>query len=110
MIAMEEVSHVVQRVGPARRPARLAAKLGTTSSPVSGSHIAILCMDQRDTWGCVDHRGGLALLAWRVWGGADMKNNRAADFGSHGAWGSVLFDVFTEKRDCLGAISQTRNF
>ena len=51
-----------------------------------------------------------ALLAWRVWGGADMKNNRAADFGSHGAWGAVLFDVFTEKRDCLGSSSQTRNF
>ena len=47
-----------------------------------------------------------ALLAWRVWGGADMKNNRAADFGSHGAWGAVLFDVFTEERDCLGAISR----
>lgn len=28
---------------PSRRPARLAAKLGTTSCPVSGSHIAILC-------------------------------------------------------------------
>ena len=51
-----------------------------------------------------------ALLAWRVWGGADMKNNRAADFGSHGAWGAVLFDVFTEKPDWLGSISQTRNF
>ena len=38
-----------------------------------------------------------------------MKDNRPADFGSHGAWGSVLFDVFTEKRDCLGAISQTRS-
>ena len=43
VIALEGVSHVVQRVGPARRPARLAAKLETTSSPVSGSHIAILC-------------------------------------------------------------------
>ena len=31
MIALEEVSHVVQRVGPARRPARLAARLGTTT-------------------------------------------------------------------------------
>ena len=52
-------------------------------------------------WGGADHGHG------RV---ADMKNNRAAESGSHGAWGAVLFDVFTEKRDCLGAISQTRNF
>ena len=66
MIALEGVSHVVQRVGPARRPARLAAKLETTSSLVSGSHIAILCMDQRDTWRCVEQRGGLALLVWRA--------------------------------------------
>ena len=43
-----------------------AAKLETISSPVFGSYIAILCMDQRDTWRCVEQRGGLALLVWRA--------------------------------------------
>ena len=56
--------------GRARQEAsEAAAKLETTSSPVFGSHIAILCMDQRDTWGCVDQGDGLCTLGMEGVGG-----------------------------------------